>query len=90
VTDEDGALAEFQDLEHLADWLVEDVEEEPKIVPPTGENLIDDESREKLPPLYSGERKDWILWPKSSFSLLQDRGLGTSPNSMERMCFLVW
>jgi hypothetical protein len=57
LTDEDGALAEFQDLEHLADWLVDDVVEEPKIISPTGENLLDDESREKLPALYSGEEK---------------------------------
>jgi hypothetical protein len=26
-----------------------------EVIPPTGENLLDDESREKLPPLYSGE-----------------------------------
>jgi hypothetical protein len=25
--------------------------------PPTGENLLDQASREKLPPLYSGEEK---------------------------------
>jgi hypothetical protein len=56
LTDEDGALAELQDLGHLADWLIED-EEEPEITPPTGENLLDDGSREKLPPLYSGEEK---------------------------------
>jgi PAS domain S-box-containing protein len=28
-----------------------------KVIPPTGENLLDNESREKLPPLYSGEEK---------------------------------
>ena len=26
-------------------------------IAPTGENLLDQESREKLPPLYSGEEK---------------------------------
>jgi len=57
LTDEDGALAEMQDLEHLADWLVDDSEDEPEIIPPIGENLLDDESREKLPPLYSGEEQ---------------------------------
>jgi hypothetical protein len=57
LTDEDGALTELQDIEHLADWLINDVDSEPEIVPPTGENLLDDESREKLPPLYSGEEK---------------------------------
>jgi hypothetical protein len=30
---------------------------EPEIIPPTGDNLLDDESREKLPPLYSGEEQ---------------------------------
>lgn len=29
--------------------------DEPEIIPPMGENLLDEESREKLPPLYSGE-----------------------------------
>lgn len=57
LTDEDGALAEMEDLEHLADWLVEIPDGEPEIIPPTGENLLDAESREKLPPLYSGEEK---------------------------------
>jgi len=57
LTDEDGALAEMQDIEHLADWLIDDADGETEIVPPTGENLLDDESREKLPPLYSGEEQ---------------------------------
>ena len=35
----------------------EDREEEPEIIPPTGQNLLDQESREKLPPLYSGEEQ---------------------------------
>ena len=55
LTDEDGALAELDDLGSLANWLVEDTEDEPEIILPTGENLLDQESREKLPPLYSGE-----------------------------------
>ena len=57
LTDEDGALAEIQDLEHLADWLMESADDEPEIVPPTGENLLDEESREKLPALYSNEEQ---------------------------------
>ena len=57
LTDEDGALAEIQDIEHLADWLFVDEENEHEIIPPTGENLLDEESREKLPPLYSGEEQ---------------------------------
>jgi hypothetical protein len=57
LTDEDGALAELEDIEHLADWLVNDADSEPEIIPPTGENLLDDESREKLTPLYSGEEQ---------------------------------
>ena len=57
LTDEDGALAEMQDIEHLADWLVDDANDEIEIIPPTGENLLDDESRERLPPLYSGEEQ---------------------------------
>jgi hypothetical protein len=60
LTDDDEALAEFQDLGDLAGWLLGDPdadsgpepESEP---PPTGENLLDRASREKLPPLYSGE-----------------------------------
>jgi hypothetical protein len=57
LTDEDGALAELEDLEHLADWLVGNPDEEAEIIPPTGDNLLDDESRDKLPPLYSGEEQ---------------------------------
>lgn len=53
LTDEDGAFAEMEDLNFLADWVVE----EPEVIPPTGENLLDQASREKLPPLYSGEEK---------------------------------
>jgi len=57
LTDDDGALAEFQDFEHLAKQITMVEDEEPEIIPPTGENLLDDESREKLPPLYSGEEQ---------------------------------
>jgi hypothetical protein len=57
LTNEDGPLVEMQDLGNLSDWLVGDVNEEPEIVPPTGENLLDDESREKLPPLYIGKEE---------------------------------
>jgi len=57
LTDEDGALAEFEDIEHLADWIAPDPEEDQNPIPPTGDNLLNDESRERLPPLYSGEEK---------------------------------
>ena len=57
LTDEDGALAELQDFGNIADWLVNDSADELEIIPPTGDNLLDDESREKLPPLYSGEEQ---------------------------------
>jgi len=57
LTDEDGALAEMEDIEPYIDWILPQEEEDQKIVPPTGENLLDNESREKLPPLYSGEEK---------------------------------
>lgn len=59
LTDDDGALAEFQDLERLTDLsnIAADTDEELEIIPPTGEPLLDDESREKLPPLYSGEEQ---------------------------------
>jgi hypothetical protein len=58
LTDEDGALAELEDLDDIASLLQGVTENgEEKEVPPTGENLLDQESREKLPPLYSGEEK---------------------------------
>jgi len=57
LTDEDGALAEFEDIEHLADWIAPDPTEDLTPIPPTGDNLLDDESREKLPPLYVGEEQ---------------------------------
>ena len=56
--DDDGALAEMEDLEALTDWLTTESEPISKLPPPpTGENLLDDESRKKLPPLYSGEEQ---------------------------------
>jgi hypothetical protein len=56
LTDEDGALAEMEDLGDLADWMYETGDEDPQPkTPPTGENLLDQESKEKLPPLYRGE-----------------------------------
>ena len=59
LTDEDGALAELQDLGDLTDLINDHFssDDESDIIPPTGENLLDDESREKLPPLYSGEEQ---------------------------------
>lgn len=58
ITDENGALAEMEDLESLNNWLFEiDQVAPPETQPPTGETLLDQESREKLPPLYSNEEK---------------------------------
>jgi Protein of unknown function (DUF2958) len=62
LTDEDGALAEIEDMGDIAVWLLgvspDDPAPEPELKPPpTGENLLDKASREKLPPLYSGEEK---------------------------------
>ena len=58
ITDEDGDLAEMEDLESLDNWLFEvDQQTTPEEPSPTGENLLDQASREKLPPLYSNEEK---------------------------------
>jgi hypothetical protein len=62
LTDEDGALAEIEDMGDIAVWLLGVEPEKPEIKPiyepsPTGEDLLDQASREKLPPLYSGEEK---------------------------------
>jgi len=58
LTDDDSAIAEIEDLEDLHDWLMDlDNQAAPQEPPPTGENLLDEASREKLPPLYSGEEK---------------------------------
>ncbi|MFC1878922.1 DUF2958 domain-containing protein [Chloroflexota bacterium] len=60
LTDDDGALTELQDLGNVTDWLAGNPEgitppEPEREPPPTGDNLLDPISREKLPPLYSGE-----------------------------------
>lgn len=57
VTDEDGALAEMEDIEPFIDWILPPDEEDKKAIPPPGGNLLDKESREKLPPLYTGEEQ---------------------------------
>jgi hypothetical protein len=58
MTDEDGAIAEMEELESLDQWLAFiDLQTPPEEPPPIGENLLDQASREKLPPLYSGEEK---------------------------------
>jgi hypothetical protein len=58
LTDEDGALAEMEDLESLDNWLVElDLQTPPEEPPPTGEYLLDPETREKLPKLYENEEQ---------------------------------
>jgi hypothetical protein len=48
LTDEDGALAELEDPEHLTDWLVDGREEENEIIPPINENLLESESRKRF------------------------------------------
>ncbi|MFC1923653.1 hypothetical protein ACFLY4_10240, partial [Chloroflexota bacterium] len=48
LTDEDGALAEMEDIEPYIDWILPTEEEENKNIPPTDENLLDDESRERM------------------------------------------
>jgi hypothetical protein len=55
LTDDDGALAEMEDLESFTGWLFEVDQLIPPEEPPTGEYLLDQASREKLPQLYSGE-----------------------------------
>jgi hypothetical protein len=56
LSDEDGALAEMAGIESLDRWLaVLDSKTMPQEPPPTGEYLLDTESREKLPKLYESE-----------------------------------
>ncbi len=59
----------------MGSWLIDDRANEPEIVPPTGEDLLDDESREKLPPLDISEvqgldslSKVMLFTPDSSWS----------------------
>ena len=57
LTDEDGALAEMEDLESYTNWLSGLDQQTPLEEPmPNGEYLLDQDSREKLPPLNSGEK----------------------------------
>ena len=57
LTDDDSAMAEMADLESLNNWLVAlDQNTPPEEPPPTGEYLLDQVTRQKLPPLYSGEK----------------------------------
>jgi hypothetical protein len=37
-----------------------DTEDEPEVIPLTGENLLVEESREKLPPFIVVKNKDWM------------------------------
>jgi hypothetical protein len=56
LTDEDGALAELEDMGELAlVFLLQPEPEKPEMPPPTGENLLDEASREMLPRLYANE-----------------------------------
>jgi hypothetical protein len=45
----------MEDIGDLADWMWKNGDEDLQLKPTTGENLLDQESNEKLPPLYSGE-----------------------------------
>ena len=56
-TDEDGALAEQEDLDDVASLLLikSMEEEEKKLNPPIGKIPLDNESTEKLSKFYSGE-----------------------------------
>lgn len=63
------------DTLRMGSWLIDDRANEPEIVPPTGEDLLDDESREKLPPLDISEvqgldslSKVMLFTPDSSWS----------------------
>jgi len=72
LTDEDGALAEIEDLGGIAVWLLGFSHEEsgPEEVVeqlPSGENLLDKASREKLPQLYSCEEKGLDALPQVKF-----------------------
>ncbi len=53
LTDEDGAMAEMEDLEELTAWVIVDAPHQN--TEPT--ELLDQANREKLPKLYSGEEK---------------------------------
>ena len=57
LTDEDGALAELEDIEDIGALLRGLKGESGPGISPNGENLLDEASREKLPPLYSGEER---------------------------------
>jgi hypothetical protein len=58
MTDEDGAMVEMEELESLDKWLAFiDLQTPPEEPPPTGANLLDQASREKLPPLYSTDNQ---------------------------------
>ncbi len=48
LTDEDGALAEMEDIEPYIDWILPTEEKENNDTPPTGEILLDEESRERM------------------------------------------
>jgi hypothetical protein len=56
----DSALVEMGDLASLDDWLAElDRQTPPQEPPPTGENLLDPESRAKLPKLSENLQQRW-------------------------------
>ena len=68
LTDDDGAIAEMEDIESLNIWLLEiEKQTPPEEPPPTGEYLLDDGSREKLPPLHSGEKLGLDAIPQVKF-----------------------
>ena len=48
LTDEDGALAEMEDIEPYIDWILPTEEKENNNTPPIGEILLDEEFRERM------------------------------------------
>jgi len=61
----------------------------PEVIPPTGKNLLDQESREKLPELYSGEEKGLDTLAQVKFFTPVRSGRGTPVSSMGRLFSLA-
>lgn len=71
MTDEDGALAEIEDIESLNIWHREmDLRTPPAEPPPVGEYLLDEENRLKLPTLRSGEELGLVAKAQVKFFTL--------------------
>jgi len=85
-TDEDGALAEIEDLDLVAAWMYSDIQAEI----PRKSVLLDAESREKLPPLYRGEEKGLEALAQVKFFTRTATGAGTPASSMGRYPISGW